>query len=297
MTLGFYCTKLLLPLNLCYYSNLVVPYSGMGMLDLVLIAGGVLSAALMLIFWRKGIAGMAFAWIGISLLPVLNIITLPVLAKENYLYLPSVGFCLLAVLLFEKAARTVTPRIAALLFSCILLLFSMQVILRTIDYRDPADYLLSAVRSMPALSRQQLENKHYFEGAKNWFTTCRNLGHLYAEKKDTANAEQWFLRALNYTPAYFDPRYGAECRLALGKLYLKQNRIPEAQSQLTRALSDTKRAHSAYNLLGVAAAMQNDLEAAEKFFNKSLEIDPDYGSARANRSRLRRQKASSLNSP
>jgi tetratricopeptide (TPR) repeat protein len=227
---------------------------------------------------------------------VLNIITLPVLAKENYLYLPSVGFCLLAVLFFEKAARAVTPRIAALLFACILLLFSMQTILRTIDYRVPIGYLLSAVRSMPPLSRQQVEDKHYFEGTKNWFTTCRNLGLLYLEKKDAANAEKWFLQALNYTPAYFDPRYGAECRLALGRLYLKQNRIKEAQSQLTAALGDTSRAHKAYNLLGVAAAKQNNVEAAEGFFNKALAVDPGYGSARVNLARLRRQQSAASDS-
>ena len=104
------------------------------------------------------------------------------------------------------------------------------------------------------------------------------------------------MQALNYTAAYFDPRYGAECRLALGKLYLKQGRIPEAQSQLTAALNDASRAHSVYNLLGVAAARQNDLEAAEGFFNKALEIDPGYAPARANQARLKQQRAPSLDS-
>ena len=83
--------------------------------------------------------------------------------------------------------------------------------------------------SCARLAAEELENKHYFEGAKNWFTTCRNLGYLFVEKKDPANAEYWFLQALDHTAAYFDPSYAAECHLALGELYLKQGRIPDAQ--------------------------------------------------------------------
>jgi protein O-mannosyl-transferase len=289
MTLGFYCAKLLLPLNLCYYSNLVIPYPGMETIDLLLIIAGVVCAVFMLIFWRRGIPGMMLVWIGITLLPVLNIITLPVIAKENYLYLPSVGFCLLAALLFSKIKTLVSPRIAALLFAFILLLYGMQVFLRTVDYRDPAAYLLSCVRVMRPLTPDKIENKHYFEGAKNWYTTCRNLGYLFLEKKDPANAEYWFLRALDHTATYFDPRYAAECRLSLGELYLKQGRIPDAQSQLTAALTGTNKPHEVYNLLGVGAAMHNDPEAAEGFFLKALEIDPGSASARANLARLRRQ--------
>ena len=118
MTLGFYCVKLLLPLNLCYYSNLVIPYPGMETIDILLIVAGIASAAFMLIFWRRGIVGMMLAWVGITLLPVLNIVTLPVLAKENYLYLPSVGFCLLAALQFSKIQHLVSSRIAAFDLAC-----------------------------------------------------------------------------------------------------------------------------------------------------------------------------------
>jgi tetratricopeptide (TPR) repeat protein len=297
MTLGFYCTKLLLPLNLSYYSNLVVPHAGMGAVDSVLIAAGIICAALMLICTRKGIAGMALAWIGITLLPVLNIVTLPVLAKENYLYLPSIGFCLLAVLLISKINPLVSPRIAALLFAFVLLLYSMQVFLRTLDYRDPAAYLLSAVRVMRPLSPEELENKHYFEGAKNWFTTCRNLGYLFVEKKNPDKAEYWFLRALDHTAAYFDPNYAAECHLALGELYLKQGRAADAIAQLTAALMGTHRTKNVYNLLGVGAAMQKNLGEAEAFFLKALEIDPDYASARSNLARLQQQRVQLTREP
>jgi len=290
-TLGFYCIKLLLPLNLCYYSNLVIPYPGMGTLDSLLTLTGIICAALMLIFWRRGLVGLMLVWIGITLLPVLNIITLPVLAKENYLYLPSVGFCLLAAFCFEKIRRTITLRIAALLFIVALLLYGIQITLRTVDYRDPTAYLLSAVRVMRPLGPGELENKHYFEGAKNWFTTSRNLGYLFVETKEPVKAEYWFLQALDYTAEYFNPEYRAECHLALGKLYLKQGRMADARSQLTAALTGTRKPQNVYNLLGAGAAMQNAAEAAERFFLKALEIDPGYAPARTNLMRLRKQRA------
>lgn len=97
------------------------------------------------------------------------------------------------------------------------------------------------------------------------------------------------MRALDHTAAYFDPRYAAECHLELGELYLKQGRIPDAQSQLTAALTGTNKPQAVYNLLGVCAVMHKDPEAAEDFFLKALEIDPDFASARANLARLRRQ--------
>lgn len=288
MTLGFYCMKLLAPLNLCYYSNLVVPHASMAVSDILLVAAGILCAALMAVFWRRGIAGMALAWIGVSLLPVLNIVALAVLAKENYLYLPSVGFCLLGALLADAVRRFVTGRTAAILIGAVALLYCMQLWLRTLDYRDPAQYLLSAVRVMPPLSSQELQNKHYFEGAKNWFTTCRNLGYLAVEKKDTVAAEYWFVRALDHTAEYFDPGYAAECHTALGELYLKQGRTAEARSHLTAALAGTHRPQDVCNLLGVAAAMQGDMHAAQEYFQQAIEFDPGSASARANLERLER---------
>jgi len=290
MTLGFYCAKLLLPVDLCYYSNLVVPHSGMAAVDIALVACGLLCATLIILLWRRGIAGLALAWIGITLLPVLNIIALPVLAKENYLYLPSVGFCLLGALAVDKVRRYVTGRTAAVLLSAVALLYSMQLCLRSLDYRDPALYLLSAVRTMRPLPPDALENTHYFEGAKNWFTTCRNLGYLFVEKNNPAAAEQWFLRALDYSTAYFDPRYAAECHQALAELYLEQGRTDEVQPHLNAALNGTGQPQAVYNLLGVAAAMQDDLQSAEDFFLRALEIDPGFASARVNLRRLRQRR-------
>jgi Tfp pilus assembly protein PilF len=142
---------------------------------------------------------------------------------------------------------------------------------------------------MRPLSPEQLENKHYFEGAKNWFTTCRNLGFLFVEKNEPDKAEYWFLQALNHSASYFDPDYSAGCHAALAKLYLKQGRLDDARAQLAAALSGTKQPHTIYNLLGVAAAKQNDNDAAEGFFLKALEADPDYAAARNNLKRLRRQ--------
>ncbi len=288
MTLGFYCAKLLLPLNLCYYSNLVVPHAGMGAFDIVLIAAGAVCAALMLVFVRRGMAGMALAWIGITLLPVLNIIPLPVLAKENYLYLPSVGFCLLAAMALDFLRRRLSTTVAAAVCAAIALLYGMQLYLRTLDYRDPAAYLLSAVRAMRAVPPDELDTTPYFEGAKNWFTACRNLGYLFEERGEPERAEYWFLRALGYTARYFDPAYAAECRQALGELYVKQKRLAEARAQLEAALPGAAQPQKVYNLLGVCAAMRGDPASAEAFFMKALEIDPGFEPAGANLARLRR---------
>ncbi len=102
-TLGFYLQKLLFPLQLSYYSNMVVPGSWQETVAspfFVTCIVWLITFAVSLRYCRT--LSFALVWIAITLLPVLNIVMLPALAKENYLYLPSIGFCLIfAVIIFE----------------------------------------------------------------------------------------------------------------------------------------------------------------------------------------------------
>lgn len=95
--IGVYLGKLLLPVRQCAYIS-DLPTGPLGLLMAsALIAG---SALLGVVAWRRHEPRVVFSllWIGLTLAPSLAIIVkIPVApVAERYLYVPSVGFCLLA---------------------------------------------------------------------------------------------------------------------------------------------------------------------------------------------------------
>jgi tetratricopeptide (TPR) repeat protein len=102
---GLYVGKLLLPFNQsAYISDL--PTGPLGLLTSALLVAAAIAACVLT--WRSGQRRVTFLllWTGLSLAPslaiVLKIPSAPV--AERYLYLPSVGFCLLAGYLTTRAA-------------------------------------------------------------------------------------------------------------------------------------------------------------------------------------------------
>src|SRR5207247_8893191 len=61
---------------------------------------------------RLPLEAFCLAWLVVTLLPVLNLVWIPQPGVERYLYLPSVGFCLLLALLMgprlERGERVAT---------------------------------------------------------------------------------------------------------------------------------------------------------------------------------------------
>ena len=210
ITCGFYLQKLFFPLHLCYYSNLVIPGFWEDVLTSLLfwtgLAGGVV---FLLSIRRNSLLGFALGWIGLTLLPVLNIIMLPHLAKENYLYLPSIGFCLLLPLAIkngwgeEGTTRRTTRILLALSVMVVSFLYLGTTLRRNTDYRDPLIFLEGTLNTMAPVPPQERENKRYFEGVKNFYATYKNLGILYQERKEWEKAAGAFEHALAVCPFLF----------------------------------------------------------------------------------------------
>ena len=110
-TLGFYLQKLLFPVQLSYYSNMVVPGSWQETVTSPLFVTFMLWLLTFAVSVKHSRPiSFALVWIAITLLPVLNIIMLPDLAKENYLYLPSIGFCLIFAFIIADVMKHLVSR-------------------------------------------------------------------------------------------------------------------------------------------------------------------------------------------
>jgi len=120
--LGVYLGKLVFPIAQCaFISNL--PVAPLALTAIVLLLAAIAGSGWLA--WRRGQRVVTFLllWIGLTLAPSLAIVAkIPAAPMaERYLYLPSVGFCLLvgygAVNLIERAGRTVVLTAMALLIS------------------------------------------------------------------------------------------------------------------------------------------------------------------------------------
>jgi hypothetical protein len=143
VTLATYLRLLVWPFSFTFLHSVPTPES----LAEPRAAGALLLAAvvaigLVLLGRRQRLAALGGFWTLVPLLPVLNLFPIPgfVLA-ERYLYLPSVGFCLLAALAVEAIARPANGgarRLAGLAaLAALLAAFAVAIQARTAEWADP----------------------------------------------------------------------------------------------------------------------------------------------------------------
>jgi tetratricopeptide (TPR) repeat protein len=283
ITLGFYAAKLMFPVTLCYYSNLIVPETYMHMLmSPYFITGCTVIIIAASCIRRVPRCAFGACFVIITLMPVLNIIPLPECAKENYLYLPSIGFCLMVSL---PAARAAAQRRRKYIYACIgivCLFYGVKTVQRNLDYRSPVRFLQATLEDMDPVEPKNRRNVCYFCAVKNHFITYRNLGRIYFTQGEMEKAARAFEQALRYAPPYFSPRYADDAAVSLGRAYEKLGRYERAAAVLTGILPATGRPAQVHNLLGVISIRRDDYSAAQRHFEEAVRLNPGYASAHYN---------------
>jgi tetratricopeptide (TPR) repeat protein len=296
ITSGFYLQKILFPLRLCYYSNLAVPDSWQAVVQSSFFwtgIGGIVSFAMSLKYAPR--LSFALGWIGITLLPVLNIILIPTLAKENFLYIPSIGFSLFLCLLMPSLAKEAQDshrnilRVSITASILLGILYSGATFQRNTAYREPVTFLENTLKNMTPVPHHLREDICFFEGVKNFYITYKNLGILYQERGQWDAAVQAFENALQFTPSYFSPLYKATVRVSLGGVYEKTGRLDDASAVLLEARPDAPKPSVVDNLLGIIASKQGEKQRAEFYFKRAIRNDERYAPAYYNLEVLSRQ--------
>src|SRR5262249_10623177 len=150
------------------------------------------------------------AWVPLTLAPVLNVAAIgPSPFGERYLYIPSLGFCLLLV----WAARALVPDRRALIgvVAALLVLYSAQTMARNRDWVDTETIASRTLESSPEanwvrsfLSADYFERDKYTEAEREILTIFKyekgapdpknyvSLGVIYQSRGDRSKALEMF---------------------------------------------------------------------------------------------------------
>jgi len=241
----------------------------------------------------------ALAFLIIFLLPVLNLKAFRAdesLLHDRYLYLPSIGFCILAAMGLEALSVRFAGRRREVFVTATLLIgpvllgltfyqnFSWQSELAMTDnalklaprwpflYNKIGAYYAELHQFAPAeqayLATIEIDPKYY--------DAYSNLGDVYREQGRLSDAEQSYLKALEYGAPYADTHYN------LGVTYINEGKLSDAEEPLLRTLAiRPSHAKARYNL-GWTYDREGKDALAEQAYMETLQQDPAYAEARIN---------------
>jgi Flp pilus assembly protein TadD len=294
-----YCWKLLAPIHLnAYYVFVPVrtiqePRAIASILFLLLAAGAIVYG------WRCA-PWVAFAalWIFITLIPVLNVYAVGRnVFAERYLYLPSVGFCSLIVLVAERIARALPAGFrtsaSTVVLAAVLLVFTGLTFVRNPVWKDDSTLFTRTLESSPnapfvqdmvaavqpndALG-QQLAASHYLlaislaesEAPPNRLEMViagEGLASIYAARGEFEEAVRTLAMVRTADPG--DPQVDGE----EGLILMQANRWTEAETALRRAVAITPNDPNVLNALGLLAWQHaGHLEEGAAYFSRALGI-------------------------
>jgi tetratricopeptide (TPR) repeat protein len=182
-------------------------------LNIFFIIGVVILSVILWLKTEEKILGFSILWFFITLLPVLNIIPIKALIAERFLYIPSLGFCLVVSVLFAK----IKSKILAIGGLSILLVFYFFITIdRNRDWQEEQTLWQDTLNVNPK-SKEALVN----------------IGVAYARKGNYSKALRFCHDVLKLDRGYF-PAYMLMGDAYLGlkeydkalKLYKKAGLIP-----------------------------------------------------------------------
>jgi Flp pilus assembly protein TadD len=294
-----YCWKLLAPIRLnAYYvfspvRSIADPRAIAAVLLIVIAAGAVIYG-----MRRAPLASFVALWVFITLIPVLDMYAVGRnVFAERYLYMPSVGFCLLVALAASWVGRRISVRlrapVAGFSLAAVLLLFTVETRARNAVWKDDLTLFTHTLESSPtapfvhnmvaaqqpnSAAGQASAEAHYQNAAilaKSETPPDRlelaiaeeGLAMTYAARGDFDRA----LSALAQVRAV-DPR-DPEVDGEEGLILTQAGRWTEAEAALRRAVVINPHDANVLNSLGLIAWQHGGhLEQAVAYFSRALQV-------------------------
>lgn len=202
---------------------------------------------------RSKIFFLSIIWFFITLLPQSNLYPINAYMAEHWLYLPSIGFCLLLGNGLSYFCRNKYLRVWGIIFSCVLLSFYAFLTIKQNSYwNNPLIFYQRTLKYAPD-SR----------------VTYINLGNVYKEMGRTEEAIMLYKQAIEIEP-------DAEAYYNLGNIFKEMHNTEEAISLYKKAIENNPRLVYAYNNLAVLYNTIGRYEEAISLFNQAIKINPDY---------------------
>ncbi len=251
-----YIFKLLWPVNMNYYYY----FTPQNTLGWKFFASVVLIGALVLAMFRlrksQPLLAFALAWFFITIAPVLSISHLGEnVFTERYLYIPSLGFCILAgwawLRLMEGASRRMALTLAYPALALVLLFYTALIVRRIPDWRSELRLYQKTVLQSPDSA-----------------TVQQGLGIAYYEAGQYDLALAPFERSLALKPASPVPHlYLAITLSALGDTQGAKVQLSQADELLTSR-------EAPWTLYGQTYVNLKQWDRAIEYFRKEIEFEP-----------------------
>ena len=276
-----------------YVSSLADPAFWAVAIAILVIGGGA--------FWRlrKSAAGLkAFVLMLLFLLPVLNLKAFnpqESLIHDRYLYLPSVGFCMLAALAIARLSELSTRRQAVFrtAVASIAALFLLLTVNQNLTWQNDllmANAALKLNRRSPFLlnyvgayyfnlNQPALAEKNYADALDvdpKYYDALSNLGDVYQMQSKLADAEEHYSKAIEYGAPYVATHYN------LGVTYIGLGKFKDATRALVRALEIQPSNVSARYNLAWSYDQLGSTALAEQAYVETLQYRPSYPEPRIN---------------
>jgi tetratricopeptide (TPR) repeat protein len=271
--LALYIGKLMMPVAQCAYIS-DVPHTPVTLVGVGIGLAAVVGAGV--VAWRRGSRQLVWLllWTGLTLAPSLAIpLKLPAVpVAERYLYVPSVGFCLLV-------------GYGAALASCAVVRRPLRI---TLAAAGTVTLVVAAVATMH-------RNGVWHDNLSLWRDTAaknttdglplRSLATAYLNLGDHANATEYFERALQRRN---DPHGLLVIHNNLGSLALQEHKVDEAEGHYETALRiDPNSPDALFNLglialtrairerdAGDTAATREQATLGRGRFERALQLNP-----------------------
>jgi tetratricopeptide (TPR) repeat protein len=312
-----YLRLFLFPLRLSPWYEVSAPGPGLdgkaflGFLSLCLILGA------LLLFWKRDARkALSLGWFLSGVLLVLGGWLLPLsglkglgglpgpVVAERWLYLPSVGGCLLAGLGFNYLWARAEARGKAFILvgGCVLLsLLLWRQISWNPTWRSEESLARALVAQAPrtALGYYNLANalaqKGDLDDAEGFYRqairlkpdyakACNNIGVVFARMGRREEAEQEYREALRLNPGYAEPHNN------LGNLLAAQGAWERAEEEYRQALRMNPDYAEAHYNLGTVYEDSKEFQRAEQEYREAIRLAPDYDRARNNLGNLYAQR-------
>ena len=294
-----YCWKLFAPIHLnAYYVFVTVrtiqdPRAITSIMFLTLAAGVIVYG-----LRRAPLASFAALWVFITLIPVLNAYAVGRnVFAERYLYLPSVGFCLLIVLLAAQVGRSLPVHFrssaSAVVLAAVLLVFTALTFARNSVWKDDSTLFARTLESSPNAPfvqnmvaamqpndapGQKSAVSHYLsaislaesEAPPNRMEIAiagEGLASIYAARGQFEEALRTLAMVRTADPS--DPQVDGE----EGLILMQANRWTEAEGALRRAVAITPNDPNVLNALGLLAWQHaGHLDEGAAYFSRALGV-------------------------
>lgn len=307
--LGKYWTKMVVPIQLnAFYVFHPVPHLWNAR---ALAAMVFLVASVVLIvrgIRRAPIASFAGAWTFATLIPVLALRQVGMnVFTDRYMYIPSLGFCLLLVWAGAKLAerwksdRVPAKWLAVGALTVVAALYITQDIRRIPDWKSDYTLYAKTVEESPdsALMHnsfgEMLRTRGDLDGAKRQYILAiavasaehppelLQVSDAYVGLAGVMTAQGHYDQAMDAVnqSLKLDPTW-AESQIAKAVILMHQGHPLQARPLLLSAAKDDPNDEVVANALGVVALTVNEYPLAAAYFRKAVDILPDYPDALSN---------------